>query len=74
MPCSVSQAEIDYYREQQREEWRTQGRYDLLATKSQLAGWLCDAMRGDSPTPEALDWFDAHRKHERNKAKDSKDT
>jgi hypothetical protein len=64
MPCSVSQDEIDYYEREYRSELERKGRYDCLATRDQLAGWLCDSMRGAKPTPEAIRWFRVHRAHE----------
>jgi hypothetical protein len=64
MPCSVSQSEIDYYNRVAREEWEKEGRWDLLATKEQLAGWLCDALRSGLyiPGPEAQRWFEETKK------------
>lgn len=40
------------------------GRFDLLATKEDLGQWLCDALNGREPHPDALRWLEAHRKYE----------
>lgn len=63
MPCSVSQAEIDVYHELWRREQKKLQRWDLLATKEELAGWLCDALRGDFLTSECKRWWAAHLLH-----------
>lgn len=60
MPCSVSQEEIDDCRRARQAEYRRDGRWDLLATKAQLSGWLCDVLRGESPSTEVARWFIAH--------------
>jgi hypothetical protein len=63
MPCSVSQAEIDAYAEMYRRDNVDKGRWDRLATKEQLAGWLCDALNNRELSPECKRWFAAHKLH-----------
>lgn len=58
MPCNVSSEEIAAYEAERRKQWEREGRWDLLATKEQLAGWLCDA-----PTAECQRWHAAHVEH-----------
>jgi len=63
MVCSVSQAEIDAYAAEERKKWEREGRWDLLVTKEELAGWLCDEMRGHPMSPECNRWWLAHLAH-----------
>ncbi len=65
MPCydpPETQYEIDERRRRWREQMIREGRWDELATREELAGWLCDTLRGTPPTPELLRWWEAHKK------------
>lgn len=63
MPCTVTREEEEYYAARAREQDEANGRWDKLASREQLAGWLCDAMSGRNPTDGCKRWWTAHKKH-----------